>query len=565
MSDDIVLDYPVESEFVKALKEAQSKEDSTCVQTLLIEASKENPNVIIELSNDDWMKDPDVELPPATGKKWKALSILAMLSQGSGACVVSRKATFLTERRRSSLEKSKGYKQPGMDFLCPPVLNDLLSHHWKDMQDGFSDPDQLNKVLEFQSDELLWTAQKQGKRMLRTMRFENLCSTVQLNGWQALPDDNCELGQDHWGRAHLRSLWLYRAVVKGDTRGLRNLLKRNYIDVDVFYNVSRDELEWQAHTDTTFGPSGLWSLEYKRELTSPLCIAAAQGFTECLQYLLEHGAHPNLIAGGKAALHEACVNANTECVDCAKTLVRYGAKVNIPSEEEDETPLHVAARHVLPHHAQLYLRFGACVNHSSYSGETPLGVVCGVAPEKTADCEDERYLEICRLFLAYGANINSADKERRSPLHKAARSVQLKLVELLLDNGADINAIDYNGCSPLSSVLQSSVVRHEWEPHRVLTACAGAPKTVEILFNSYTLVPVTSKWVEAIPEEIFHLHRTFYESLFALEYKPRSLQHLCRSALRKEFGKNCCLFISRLPVPKPLQRYLLLEPEGYID
>lgn len=95
-----------------------------------------------------------------------------------------------------------------------------------------------------------------GKRMLRTMRFENLCSTVQLNGWQALLDDNCELGQDHWERAHLRSLWLYRAVVKGDTRGLRNLLKRNYIDVDVFYNVSREELEWQAHTDTIFGPSG---------------------------------------------------------------------------------------------------------------------------------------------------------------------------------------------------------------------------------------------------------------------------------------------------------------------
>ncbi|XP_026074012.1 ankyrin repeat and SOCS box protein 18-like isoform X1 [Carassius auratus] len=452
-----------------------------------------------------------------------------MLSQGSGAGVVSRKATFLTERRRSSLncsqgdrkERTKGHKQPGMDFLCPPVLSDLLTHHWRDMQDGVSDPEQLNKVLEFQSDELIWTAQKRG----------------------------------------------------------------------------------------------LWSLEYKRELTSPLCIAAAQGFAECLQYLLEHGAHPNLIAGGKAALHEACVNASTECVElllehganpnqmtdegltalhlcrtpqslrCAKALVRYGATVNLSSEEEDETPLHVAARHGLPHHAQLYLRFGACVNHSSSSGETPLGVVCGVAQEKTVDSQDERYLEICRLLLVYGANINLADKQRRSPLHKAARNVQLKLVELLLDNGADINAIDYNGCSPLSSVLQSSVVRQEWEPHRVvqtllnrgsikvwpqallkvLTACADAPKTVEILFNSYTLVPVTSKWVEAIPEDIFHFHRTFYESLFALEYKPRSLQHLCRSALRKQFEKNCCSLVARLPVPKPLQQYLLLEPEGYID
>uniref|UniRef100_A0A8C2AH55 Ankyrin repeat and SOCS box containing 18 n=1 Tax=Cyprinus carpio TaxID=7962 RepID=A0A8C2AH55_CYPCA len=450
--NDIVLDYTIESEFVKALKEAQNKEDSTCVQTLLTKASKENPNIITELSNDDWMKDPDVELPPVV------------------------------------------------------------------------------------------------------------------------------------------------------------LLVFSIIFIQLFKRISCDGL-------IIFPIPGLWSLEYKRELTSPLCIAAAQGFAECLQYLLEHGAHPNLIAGGKAALHEACVNANTECVElllehganpnqmtdegltalhicrtpqslsCAKALLRYGAKVNLSSEEEDESPLHVAARYGLPHHAQLYLQFGACVNHSSSSGETPLGAVCGVPQEKTVDSQDEGYLEICRLLLAYGANINLADKQRRSPLHKTARNVQLKFVELLLDHGADINAIDYNGCSPLSSVLQSSVVRQEWEPHRVvqtllnrgsikvwpqallkvLTACAEAPKTVEILFNSYTLVPVTSKWVEAIPEDIFHFHRTFYESLFALEYKPRSLQHLCRSALRKQFGSNCCSLIARLPVPKPLQQYLLLEPEGYID
>lgn len=82
-----------------------------------------------------------------------------MLSQGA----VSRKATFLTDRRRSSIEKTKGHRQPGLDFLCPPVLDDLLTHHWRDMHDGFSDAEQLNKVLEFQSDELLWTAQKQGE------------------------------------------------------------------------------------------------------------------------------------------------------------------------------------------------------------------------------------------------------------------------------------------------------------------------------------------------------------------------------------------------------------------
>uniref|UniRef100_A0A4W4H9S8 SOCS box domain-containing protein n=1 Tax=Electrophorus electricus TaxID=8005 RepID=A0A4W4H9S8_ELEEL len=433
--------------------------------------------------------------------------------------------------------------------------------------------------------------------MLRTLQLENLCSTVQLDGRQALLDvNNHQPRHKEEGEADIRSLKLYRAVVMGDSRGLRTFLKRNYIDVDVFYSVKREELQ------------------------CPLCIAAAQGFKECLQYLLEHGAHPNLNAGGKAAIHEACANANTECAElllehganpnqltedgltplhlcrtpqslrCAKALVRHGARVDLPSEEEEELPLHVAARHGLTKHAQLYLRYGAHINHTSCSGETPLGVACVEAHEKMGGQEDQLcHIQLCCLLLTYGANVNLADKEHRTPLHKAARSVQISLVQLLLDHGADVNAIDYNGCSPLSVVLQSSVVRQERQPHvvvqtllnrgsikvwpqallKVLTACAAAPKTVEVLLNSYNDVPVTSKWVEAIPEDIFHvggeLYRTFYESLFALENKPRSLQHLCRSTVRKHLGKYCYLFVPQLPLPMMLQEYLLLEPKGYIS
>ncbi|KAG9271312.1 ankyrin repeat and SOCS box protein 18 isoform X1 [Astyanax mexicanus] len=453
-----------------------------------------------------------------------------MFSQDGEMFVVSPVPTCTrpADRRPTSLDSDgdggrkcrEGRGKPGLGFPCPPVLVELLSRHRRDVRDGFSDPEELNQIMVFQSDELRWTAQKRG----------------------------------------------------------------------------------------------LWSLEYKRELTSPLCIAAAQGFTECLQYLLEHGAHPNLSAGGKAALHEACANGNTDCVEllldhganpnqltedgltplhlcttpqslrCAKAVVRHGAKVHLPSEEEEETPLHVAARHGLPHHAQLYLRYGAHINHTSSSGETPLGLACSEAQDKLEEDQDEPHLQLCHLLLAYGANVNLSDSERRTPLHKAARNVQVKLVQLLLDHGADINAIDYNGCSPLSCVLQTSNIRQEWQPHivvqtllnhgsikvwpqallKVLTACASSPKTVEILFNSYNLVPVTSKWAEAIPEDLFQLHRPFYESLFALEYKPRCLQHLCRSALRKHFGKHCHSLIPRLPIPRSLQDYLLLQPEGFI-
>uniref|UniRef100_A0A669QEZ8 SOCS box domain-containing protein n=1 Tax=Phasianus colchicus TaxID=9054 RepID=A0A669QEZ8_PHACC len=44
----------------------------------------------------------------------------------------------------------------------------------------------------------------------------------------------------------------------------------------------------------------------------------------------------------------------------------------------------------------------------------------------------------------------------------------------------------------------------------------------------------------------------------------RSLQHLCRSTIRKKFGSRCHCLIPSLPVPKPLLDYLLLEPEGVL-
>lgn len=101
-------------------------------------------------------------------------------------------------------------------------------------------------------------------------------------------------------------------------------------------------------------------------------------------------------------------------------------------------------------------------------GETPLVIACLEAQEKITEDQDDEHLQICRLFLTHGANVNLADSERRSPLHMAARNVQISLVKLLLEYGADINAIDYNGCTPLSNVLQNAVLRQDWTPHIVV-------------------------------------------------------------------------------------------------
>lgn len=81
----------------------------------------------------------------------------------ASTCLTDTKQCALHRIKAKSNKEKRNSKQPGVDFLCPPMLVDMLSHHWRDLQDGFSDPAELNNILVFQSDELRWTAEKHGE------------------------------------------------------------------------------------------------------------------------------------------------------------------------------------------------------------------------------------------------------------------------------------------------------------------------------------------------------------------------------------------------------------------
>ncbi|NXC44582.1 ASB18 protein, partial [Penelope pileata] len=401
----------------------------------------------------------------------------------------------------------------------------------------------------------------------------------------------------------------YRALVTGDLRNLQMLTDRYYKDANLVFEISKNEMEWQVKSQAFYGLSGLWSLEYKQELSTPLCIAAAQGHTTCLRHLLQCRADPDLAPGGWAPLHEACRGGHTACVElllehqadpnlqsdkglaplhlcttreslrCAELLLRHGATIDLPSEDSGETALHMAARHGLYDHAHLYLRHGASVDACSTRGETALGLLCRQAPGAA-----EEALRLCRLLVVHGAKLDSRDELHRSPLHEACGAANAVLARFLLQHGADVNAIDYNGVSPLGCVLQTAAFKRELRPHlvvqlllnhgsqkiwppafgKVLRSCAAVPEIIEILINSYSQIPISKKWVEAVPEEVLQQHQPFYESLFQLSGTARCLQHFCRFAIRKKFGSQCHCLIPLLPMPQPLQDYLLLEPEGIL-
>jgi len=62
---------------------------------------------------------------------------------------------------------------------------------------------------------------------------------------------------------------------------------------------------------------------------------------------------------------------------------------------------------------------------------------------------EEKNMDVIKLLLKAGANVNKADKYGNAPLYKAASTGQLEVVKLLIDNGADVNKANDNGNTPL--------------------------------------------------------------------------------------------------------------------
>ncbi|XP_027393792.1 ankyrin repeat and SOCS box protein 18 isoform X2 [Bos indicus x Bos taurus] len=404
-----------------------------------------------------------------------------------------------------------------------------------------------------------------------------------------------------------------KAALEGrDEARLKDLICADVRHVDAVIELANDD--WMKDPSAQLPPGvlvGLWTLEYKRELTTPLCIAAAQGHTACVRHLLGRGADPDASPGGRGALHEACLGSHTACarlllqhradpdllsaeglaplhlcrtaasLGCAQALLEHGASVQLEGGTSRDTPLHVAAQRGLDEHARLYLNRGARVDARNGRGETALSAACGAAlrPDEHARC-----LRLCTLLLRHGAAADTRDEDERSPLHKACGHARPGLARLLLLHGADARALDYGGASPLARVLQTAACAPEGEPQltvqellnhgsptvwpdafpKVLKSCAAVPTVIEVLFNSYSQLRVSESWKDVIPEEVFQMHQAFYQSLFALAHTPRCLQHLCRCAIRKSFGRKCFSLVPLLPLPESLQNYLLLEPEGVL-
>ncbi|OWF50379.1 protein fem-1 homolog C-like [Mizuhopecten yessoensis] len=174
---------------------------------------------------------------------------------------------------------------------------------------------------------------------------------------------------------------------------------------------------------------GKYDCGEKDMLVAPLWLATIEEKPEVVKILAENGADVNAVCEtGSTAVHAACYMNNIELV---KTLCNNGSDVNIPDT---------------------------------------LGSTC------LKDSVDN--LEICKILVTHGADLNYRKENQYSILHHAIKAHNMETVELLVRNGAGIMIKDFEG----NDCLRYAVLVYAPDIVELLmdSIHANAPKSADI-------------------------------------------------------------------------------------
>ncbi|XP_029952197.1 protein phosphatase 1 regulatory subunit 12A isoform X2 [Salarias fasciatus] len=189
--------------------------------------------------------------------------------------------------------------------------------------------------------------------------------------------------------------------------------------------------------------------------------ACSAGDREEVAALLRQGAdinHANI--DGLTALHQACIDENAEMV---QFLVESGSDVN-RGDNEGWTPLHAAASCGFIQIAKYLIEHGAQVGAVNSEGELPLDVATEDAMERLlkaeikkqaidvdkARKEEERImLQDAMAVLDGGGVLTPHPNTKATALHVAAAKGYIEVLKVLLQCGVDVNSRDIDGWTPL--------------------------------------------------------------------------------------------------------------------
>ena len=187
--------------------------------------------------------------------------------------------------------------------------------------------------------------------------------------------------------------------------------------------------------------------------TTDLHIAAANGWAGLTQWLIDNGADVNARLKTKSsrdALSEAFADVEARrkageqiTSEAVSEALKERLRLMYYHGVRGERPIHCAAQGNAVEVTKLLLASGADVNAGDKIDWTPL---------HHAAWKDS--VDVANLLLANGANVNAKDGSDSTPLHMLTADSQpnFQFIKLLLVNGVDVNSKDNGDKTPLHGV-----------------------------------------------------------------------------------------------------------------
>ena len=222
---------------------------------------------------------------------------------------------------------------------------------------------------------------------------------------------------------------------------------------------------------------------------SALVLAAHSGHTPLVAFLLDRGADVNAADVGYTALHAAVLRGD---MDMIKTLLARGADPNarltkgtraprdtnqwiLSSYLAGATPFLLAAKYAEPAIMRLLVANGADPLLPTNDGTTPLMMAAGMTwgwnmedrrdravPNEVVDALHEneaRTMEVVRLALELGGDVNAANAMGDTALHAATFKGFAAVVKFLVDKGGDMSRKNKRGKAPELCYDRDKIVR----------------------------------------------------------------------------------------------------------
>ena len=196
---------------------------------------------------------------------------------------------------------------------------------------------------------------------------------------------------------------------------------------------------------------------------SALALAAACGYLEVMQCLLDHGADINLNNGGDLGYTPIEAAARDGKVAAIELLVANGADINKGNTIGSNALIGAC---IGAHQEALLclLSKGADINHADQQGQSALHYLCRYAKQwgsaeitqtidgvttTIANPRFQEHTEILKILLEHQAAVNLLTAYGYTPLHLAAESNAASFIPLLVSYGAIVNAQNSKGFAPL--------------------------------------------------------------------------------------------------------------------